>query len=465
MTRTQAITQLLRMGYSQTEATRIADAGDSSAARAMPTPGDGGTPAAMAAIKTQDMDRQNRDERRTGRGGFAPQGQSIASAMMSAPDPLNPGGFHAAGRGRDYAAAPFEAQSPGAALGAVQAAYGRGEMTGHEATQAIRGIQQPGATRQGMGFMSGVGDFLGGLLNPEGASRTRVATALMKEGVPPNTAMLLASDKGLLRGYVQSRMSGTKPIVINDKLIDPSTGRVLGDYGDPEKPAAPISVGKDSRLFDPTTGQWIASPGADEMERPDFKDIAGVRKEIQSLPSYKNYAQAAPIWSSIVDAEGRDTKASDLNFIYGIGKLFDPGSVVREGEMVMVQSTANLPQRILAAISIVNSKGRLTPDMRSELLAEAQSRMNAYDDALRTDIRSYRGLARRYGVNPRDMIPRRAPMAESAPTTPGDPEPAPELEPGGFSPALQHGSMSPAPTRSGGRSGTTSSGIRWRLED
>ncbi|MCT8974958.1 hypothetical protein, partial [Microbaculum marinisediminis] len=131
-----------------------------------------------------------------------------------------------------------------------------------------------------------------------------------------------------------------------------------------------------------------------------------VRKEIQALPSYKNYAQAAPIWSSLVDAEGRDTKASDLNFIYGIGKIFDPGSVVREGEMVMVENTASLPQRLLSAVNIVNDKGRLTPEMRSSLLAEAQSRMNAFNTALRDDMRSYRGIARRYGINPRDIIPK-----------------------------------------------------------
>lgn len=61
----------------------------------------------------------------------------------------------------------------------------------------------------------------------------------------------------------------------------------------------------------------------------DPKTTAQLRQEIQGLPSYKNLAQAAPVYQSMVDAAGRDNRASDVNLIYGMAKIMDPGSVER----------------------------------------------------------------------------------------------------------------------------------------
>lgn len=125
--------------------------------------------------------------------------QTWSSAQMTAQDPLRPGI-----RGINPALleniARIASQGGGQAPEAMPA--------GQPAPQPGMGFTQAPQAPQGGGF----GDFLGGIFNPEGAKTTRVATALMKEGVPPNMAMLYANDPQLLRGYVQKRMAGNDPL-------------------------------------------------------------------------------------------------------------------------------------------------------------------------------------------------------------------------------------------------------------
>ncbi|MCT8974969.1 hypothetical protein, partial [Microbaculum marinisediminis] len=55
---------------------------------------------------------------------------------------------------------------------------------------------------------------------------------------------------------------------------------------------------------------------------------------------------------------------------------------------------------------------------------------NAFNTALRDDMRSYRGIARRYGINPRDIIPKLGKLPQWS----GDkPAPAPKADGGDVS--------------------------------
>lgn len=156
----------------------------------------------------------------------------------------------------------------------------------------------------------------------------------------------------------------------------------------------------------------------------DVKGEGALRGEVRALPSFKNYEQARPIYESMIDAAGRDTKASDLNLVVGLGKLFDPTSVVREGEVAMVQNAQGLPQRLMAAISEVNSGARLSPQLRAELMAEAQSRMQQYEGAFQRDTGFYRDNATEYQMDPDRIIPQYDPLPQF------DPSRIPNLEPG-----------------------------------
>jgi hypothetical protein len=136
------------------------------------------------------------------------------------------------------------------------------------------------------------------------------------------------------------------------------------------------------------------------------KEAAKVRNEIQGLPSYKNVAQAAPVYRSMVDAAKRDNRAADVNIIYGLAKIMDPASVVRESEMTIAQAVATLPESVRARVeSTFFATGRLPPDVRAAIIAEATSRMQAYKGAFDQDMSQYRRISGRSNYNLDDVIP------------------------------------------------------------
>lgn len=162
----------------------------------------------------------------------------------------------------------------------------------------------------------------------------------------------------------------------------------------------------DGRLYNQTTGEFRdAPPPVPGSVPPKFEDVSGLRKEIQQLPSYKNLSQALPIYRSMTETAGRNSKASDLNLVYGLGKIMDPTSVVREGEMVMVKNTSSLPDWFQGAIASLNGGAALTPETRQAIMTEAFGRVQGYDQAFKQDTSQYGGIVQRNQFNPADVIP------------------------------------------------------------
>ena len=67
----------------------------------------------------------------------------------------------------------------------------------------------------------------------------------------------------------------------------------------------------------------------------------------------------------------------------------DPGSVVREGEQIMVMNTASLPDWLTGQIARVNGGSALEGATRSNIMAEAQSRVGQ----LKTQVDQRRAMA------------------------------------------------------------------------
>lgn len=159
----------------------------------------------------------------------------------------------------------------------------------------------------------------------------------------------------------------------------------------------------DDTLFNPVTGE--TREVGNGVAVPKFDDIQSLRKEVQNLPSYKNMAQALPIYQSMAETAGRNSKASDLNLVYGLGKIMDPNSVVREGEMVMVQNTRSLPDWLQGTINAVNGGATLTPETREAIMREAYGRVKGYQEAYGLDASQYQGIVGRNNMNPADVLP------------------------------------------------------------
>ena len=128
-----------------------------------------------------------------------------------------------------------------------------------------------------------------------------------------------------------------------------------------------------------------------------FDREESLRKEFTRLPEVEAWKDILPAIDSARNAA--DTKAGDLNIVYALAKTFDPGSVVREGEQLLVNNAASLGQRVMGLINEVGGGGRLTASQRSDLLNELERRAGTWERQYITARDQYTDIAKRGGVS------------------------------------------------------------------
>lgn len=180
---------------------------------------------------------------------------------------------------------------------------------------------------------------------------------------------------------------------------DPSTSQVA-------QPGSPVGMRPAPTGVDPKSWREAETKRlVGEMSPANNEFTASVRKEIQNLPSYKKYAESSPVYSSMLDASKRDTKGADLNMVYALAKIFDPTSVVREGEVKMASDMGSIQEYLNGVVRSMGGSGRLTPEVRQHLLDEGYSRMAAHRSVFDSDLSTYKGIAERQKMNPADILP------------------------------------------------------------
>lgn len=135
-----------------------------------------------------------------------------------------------------------------------------------------------------------------------------------------------------------------------------------------------------------------------------FANEQGLRKEFEGLPEVKNYKQAYPAYAAIKDAASRNTTQSDINIVYGLAKLYDPTSVVREGEYATVANSPNIPEKVKGYAQYLAGGGRLSPETKKQILAEAEGRIGTYSAEAKKAKGSYEGIATKRGMDPASVF-------------------------------------------------------------
>lgn len=134
------------------------------------------------------------------------------------------------------------------------------------------------------------------------------------------------------------------------------------------------------------------------------KRADSIRKEFNSLPEVENFKAVIPAQQSAAEAVQRDTTAADLNLIYATAKIFDPTSVVREGEYATVDASQNPTARMQGMLNYLQGGGKLTMEHRQALLREVNSRAEAAKRSYDAALQSYTPIVTRAGINPQDVF-------------------------------------------------------------
>lgn len=159
---------------------------------------------------------------------------------------------------------------------------------------------------------------------------------------------------------------------------------------------------------------------ADKAPQQQFDNSNKLRDEFNGSKVVQNYREVTPIMESMKEAQQRPSRAADLNMVYALAKIMDPGSVVREGEMVMVNNTQGIGDRLAGYIQSLNGGAMLTPEARQRIIEEAQSRYKGLEQSYKALEDHYGGMADRFNLRREDVIvPIRKPAA-NAPTSPED---------------------------------------------
>lgn len=178
--------------------------------------------------------------------------------------------------------------------------------------------------------------------------------------------------------------------------LDPFSGGVIS--GGVRKEQSPDSIASNAltRRGQDLTDARSRDANAITSGNKQLDLAQGIRKEFASLPEVKKYKEVIPVVESARNAP--DTPAGDFALIYGVGKALDPESVVREGEMNMVMKAGSPAQRVQGYLNHLRGKGRITPQMRQELMQILDQRAGEYASQYEAQKATYSGIAEKAGV-------------------------------------------------------------------
>lgn len=276
-------------------------------------------------------------------------------------------------------------------------------------------------------------------ITPQGAAE-------IAKGVPSNPAELPAFVRSIVTGseHGLKTLEGLAPkvqMVDNGQKITPFNMNTLAGPVAPiqgatqvQRQQTPESVASNAvawynaqkpqvdfgsgLVYNPKTGTAspLTMPGGAPVPNPKTReDVDALRKEFNALPEVKNYRDVVPIINAAVKAP--NTPAGDFALIYGVGKILDPGSVVREGEMNMVIKSGSPAERVNSYLTYLKGEGRLTPQMRTELNQMLQGRVGEMKTSYDSARGSYEGIAKKRGYDSADIFATVPEVEKVAPTS------------------------------------------------
>lgn len=141
---------------------------------------------------------------------------------------------------------------------------------------------------------------------------------------------------------------------------------------------------------------------AQELRLDDFKAGVDLKQRYDGDVRVKTYRDIVPQVAAAMAAP--DNAQGDLSIVYAFGKVMDPGSAVREGELDLAQGTSSLTGRLRSYIGMVESGKRLPPETRKQLVNTMRERGHQYNLAYSEARKQYLTLAKQGGFDPTAVI-------------------------------------------------------------
>jgi hypothetical protein len=136
----------------------------------------------------------------------------------------------------------------------------------------------------------------------------------------------------------------------------------------------------------------------------DLRDPTAVAKAAMTFQNdYRtatkpSYARAQA-YEAMTEASLNPSAKGDLTMVYSFVKALDPESVVREGEISLLNANRNVPDQIKGYAQRLATGQSLLPKEREDLLNQARTLTNTDYKRSRNDVKAYRDNAQRLGLD------------------------------------------------------------------
>jgi hypothetical protein len=135
-----------------------------------------------------------------------------------------------------------------------------------------------------------------------------------------------------------------------------------------------------------------------------FDNVLKLRGEFRSEPIYKAFTETESAYRQIKVGLSKGSPAGDLAAATKFMKIIDPGSVVRESELLMAMEATGKLDRFRNYMSMWLSGEKLTPEQRKDFGEMADALYGEAKKMYEAKRAEYSGLAKSIGLNVEQVI-------------------------------------------------------------
>ena len=181
----------------------------------------------------------------------------------------------------------------------------------------------------------------------------------------------------------------------------------------PADPNKPFTLGANGEFLPNTAYQEYefkkASNSAPKMSvntsDPTAMAKAGMDFQDKFRGATKDSFSRAQAFEAMTEASKNPSAKGDLTMVYSMVKALDPTSVVREGEISLLNANRSIPDSIKGYAQRLATGQSLLPKERDDMLKQAQSLIETDYRRSRNDIKAYRDNASRLTLDPELYAP------------------------------------------------------------
>jgi hypothetical protein len=169
-----------------------------------------------------------------------------------------------------------------------------------------------------------------------------------------------------------------------------------------------FTLGEGQIRYD-ASGNVIASgpqkTGPAETDKTRFDQATKLRTEVEKFTDeFRKVEDPYDRVNSIVGGAGKKDASADIALVYSFMKMLDPGSVVRETEFATAQNAAGVPEQLRNQYNKVLSGEFLSPEQVKSFKNQAEKIYKGAESRQKKRESQYTGLAKKYGIDPTEVI-------------------------------------------------------------